>query len=214
MNKKNRLLKYEIPESVEWVVGVDEVGRGSLAGPLVVAAVVFNVNHTTAARESWKGEVKDSKALRECKREILSKEIINTATKYIILETTPARIDEINIHNAVLESMNECAKSILSDGDIEINKTLVLFDGKFVPGNISYNARSVVKGDSKVFEIACASIIAKVYRDNLMKKLSECFPRYFWEENKGYGTKKHIDAILKLGLTNFHRKTFCKNFTG
>lgn len=214
MNKKSMLLSFEIPEGVEWVVGVDEVGRGSLAGPLVVAAVVFNVNHTTAAREPWKSEVKDSKALRESKREILSKEIINTATKYIILETTPARIDEINIHNAVLESMNECVKSIFSEGVIDRDNTLVLFDGKFVPNNISYNAYSVVKGDSKVFEIACASIIAKVYRDNLMKKLSECFPRYFWEENKGYGTKKHVDAILRFGLTSLHRKTFCKNFAG
>lgn len=217
MNTEN-ILEWEEgkgEEGFEFVVGVDEVGRGALAGPLVVAAVVFNVNHTTAACDPWIQKINDSKKLSASNRELFSKRILETAHHVEIQKVSPRKIDELNIHNATLLAMkNVVNKSLVKLSDKQPMKNVfAFFDGKFLPAGVRCGASAVVSGDSQIFSVACASIVAKVYRDNLMKKLSKSFPEYFWEENKGYGTLKHCEMIGKHGLTPQHRETFCKNFT-
>jgi len=182
--------------AIQLIAGVDEAGRGPLAGPVVAAAVVFHPSTFIAG-------VNDSKKLSSAMREKLFMLITEQALSFayeIIPHTT---INEINILQASLLAMKKSVEKL------SLVPHLILIDGnKTFSSEVSRKA--IVKGDAKSFSIAAASIIAKVVRDELMTKLSTEFPEYGWEKNKGYGTAKHIFAIKKYGATKYHRKTFLK----
>ncbi|MEM6781613.1 MAG: ribonuclease HII [Pseudomonadota bacterium] len=177
--------------------GIDEVGRGPLAGP-VMAACVFIPQHSQSL-DFW-SYITDSKKLSAKKRDYLYDFIIEH-TQYGIGECSPEEIDNLNIHHATLLAMKR------AHANANIQAEMALVDGKFCP-EIPCPAQAVVKGDSKHIEIAAASIIAKVTRDRMMAKLHEEFPMYGWKKNAGYGTAEHRTAIEKHGITEYHRKSF------
>ena len=178
----------------KFIAGVDEVGRGSLIGPVYAAAVILK-------KKINKKELKDSKKLNKAKREILSKYIKKNST-WAIGSASIKEIEKINILNASLLAMKRAIKKLKK------KPTLVLIDGNKIPEIKNYKIKSIIKGDQKISEISAASIIAKVSRDNLITSLSKKFKKYGWSKNAGYGTKDHMDAIKKYGVTKFHRKTF------
>lgn len=178
------------------IAGIDEVGRGPLAGPVVAACV-----HVPDLSLSWLSEVTDSKRLTKAKREKLSP-LIHEHCICSIAEISPQEIDEINILQATFRAMEAAAR------DLPITPDFIYIDGNKIPSNIKIDAEAVIKGDSKIKEIGCASIIAKVYRDKLMEQLGNEFPHYGWDTNSGYGTKKHIEGIQKYGVTTHHRHSF------
>tara|TARA_B100002052_G_scaffold21552_1_gene16983 strand:- start:2199 stop:2777 length:579 start_codon:yes stop_codon:yes gene_type:complete len=176
------------------VAGVDEVGRGSLIGPVYAAAVIFKKNIKDK-------EIIDSKKIKKTKREIISKYIKKNST-WAIGSASLKEIEKINILNASLLAMERAVKKL------KIKPKLILVDGNKSPKIKNYLIKTVIKGDQKIKEISAASIIAKVSRDKLMNKMSKKFKKYKWDLNAGYGTKDHIKAIKKYGITKFHRKTF------
>jgi len=176
------------------VAGVDEVGRGSLIGPVYAAAVILNKNIN-------KKKLKDSKKISKKKREIL--EIyIKKNSYWAIGSASLIEIEKLNILNASLLAMKRAIKKLKK------KPKLVLIDGNKIPKISFYKIKSVIKGDQKIPEISAASIIAKVSRDRLVTKMSTKYSKYFWNKNAGYGTKEHIVAIRKYGITKYHRKTF------
>ena len=184
------------------VVGIDEVGRGPLAGPVIAAAVYIN-------RSLWKNflrnypeiiKINDSKKISKKIREKLYKILINIIS-FGVGAASVKEIEEMNILQASLIAMERAYISL------KIRADFVLVDGINVP-KIKANVKALKNGDNKSISIASASIIAKVIRDNLMKKLSYKYPDFFWNENSGYGTKLHIDKIKLLGITPHHRKSF------
>lgn len=182
------------------VAGVDEVGRGPLAGPVVCAAVIM------PSEEEYRIEgINDSKKLSKAKREALAEQIKKTARAYAIEEVSEETIDEINILQATRLCMKRAVESL------RIIPDMVLVDGVMTL-DIAIPQRSIVQGDALVYSIGAASILAKVYRDALMAKYREEFPEYGFERNAGYGTKEHIAAIKEVGICRIHRKTFVKNF--
>ncbi len=177
--------------------GIDEAGRGTLVGP-VVAACVF-IPKENKNLPIW-NEINDSKKLSAKKREYLYDKIRQSC--YCgIGQATIEEIDDINILNATMLAMKESYKNM------EFSTEISLIDGNRAP-EIENNIQTIIKGDSKSISIAAASIIAKVYRDNLLKKLGEEYPEYKWDKNSGYGTKEHLEAIYKYGITPYHRKSF------
>lgn len=182
------------------IAGVDEVGRGPLAGPIVACSVMLDLD---ALDDEIILYLNDSKKLKESKREELAEIIKEKAVCYHIAECSNWEIDEIGIgvanNKVFLDSCN-----LLS-----VKPDFVLSDGYLVKG-IEIENKSVIKGDTKSACIAAASIVAKVYRDNLMKKYAEKYPHYDFENNVGYGTAKHIDAIKKYGKCEIHRTSFLK----
>ncbi len=176
------------------IAGVDEVGRGSLIGPVYAAAVIFKHNLN-------KNIIKDSKKISKKKREILEK-YIKKNCYWSIGSASLREIEKFNILNASLIAMKRAIK--------KLNKkpTLILIDGSKAPKIKKHNVKSVVKGDEKVPQISAASIIAKVARDKVIKNMSKKFNKYAWDKNAGYGTKLHLKAIKKFGVTKYHRKTF------
>ena len=183
--------------NVKLIAGTDEAGRGPLAGPVVAASVIFSP-------EVYLDGVNDSKQLSAKKREMLYEEIIKNSLAYGITVVSHKKIDKINILNASLLAMLNSVKKLNMKPD------LVLVDGN-KSFNYDVDVITVVKGDSKSFCIAAASIIAKVTRDRIMNRLSRRFPEYNWEQNKGYPTRQHIDTIKLIGASPLHRKTFLKN---
>ena len=181
----------------KFVAGVDEVGRGPLAGPVVCCAVVMPLDDIIEG-------VDDSKKLTEKKRALLAEKIKEKAISYSIFEVWQDEIDSINILNAVKKCMVKAVEGLSVKPDI------TLVDG--VDTSLEINAEYLVKGDSKSYSIGCASIVAKVYRDNLMTEFAKEFPEYGFEKHKGYGTKVHIEKIKEIGPCKLHRKTFIKNF--
>ncbi len=179
------------------VAGVDEVGRGPLAGPVVCCAVIMPLNDIIDG-------VDDSKKLSEKKRQMLAEVIKQKAIAYCIKEISQEEIDKINILQAVKKCMVDAVEGL------NIKPDITLVDG--VDTNLPINAEYIVKGDLNSYTIGCASIVAKVYRDNLMKEYAKEFPEYAFEKHKGYGTKIHIDKIKEIGPCRLHRKTFIKNF--
>ena len=176
------------------IAGIDEVGRGPLAGPVVAAAVVIPIGIDFPP-------VNDSKKLSEKQRNKLQKMILEIpGIKYAIAELQPEAIDRLNILRASQLAMK---KAVLKIKNVDFS----LIDGLPIP-DFPTECESIVKGDSKSASIAAASIIAKVYRDNLMLKYSLVFKEYGFEKNKGYGTAQHLEAIKKYGPTPIHRKTF------
>lgn len=186
-----------LSESIKLIAGTDEAGRGPLAGPVVAAAVIFSP-------ETYFEGVNDSKRLSESKREELFPIITQQALAYSVSIISNSRIDRINILRASLLAMKKAVNTLTVKPD------LVLIDGN---KSFSYEAASlaVVKGDTKSFAVAAASIVAKVTRDRIMKRLSHKYPQYLWAKNKGYPTREHIQAIKLFGPTEFHRKTFLHN---
>jgi len=176
------------------IAGVDEVGRGSLIGPVYAAAVILNKNIN-------KKELKDSKKLNKTKREILAKYIKKNSI-WAIGSASLKEVEKINILNASLLAMK---RAIIK---LKKKPNLVLIDGNKIPKIKNYNLKFVIKGDQKISEISAASIIAKVSRDSLITKMSKKYINYFWNKNAGYGTKDHLSAIKKFGITKHHRKTF------
>ena len=193
-------LSYErkyLEKGLKFIAGVDEVGRGPLAGPVVCCAVIMPLDNLIEG-------VTDSKKLTEKKREKLSELIKEKALSYSIAEIWQNEIDEINILEAVKKCMTNAVEGL------KIKPDITLVDG--VDTHLRINAEYVVKGDLNSYTIGCASIVAKVYRDNLMKEFSKEYPEYGFEKHKGYGTKAHIEKIKEIGPCRLHRKTFIKNF--
>jgi ribonuclease HII len=180
--------------TIKFISGTDEVGRGPLAGPVVAASVVFSP-------DVYIEGVNDSKQLTEEEREELAPIIIEKSLACSVSAVTHFQIDKINILQASLLAMS------ISVSRLKVKPHLILVDG-----NKTFNSKiptiSIVKGDSQSFAIAAASILAKVARDRLMKRMCPRFPQYLWSKNKGYATKEHIEAIKVFGPSAFHRKTF------
>lgn len=187
-------------KGVKYIAGVDEVGRGPLAGPVVCAAVIMPLDEASIIVG-----IDDSKKLSAKKREELSEKIKEKALCYRIVEIDEKTIDEINILEATrlgmkqaIETLSITPEKVLTDGNMTIDTAL--------------SQQSVIGGDALSYSIGAASIIAKVYRDALMDKYAEKYPYYAFEKNKGYGTVAHIQGIKEHGLCPIHRKTFTKNF--
>ena len=182
------------------VVGIDEVGRGALSGPVVSCALILNKN---IRQEKLFGEITDSKKLSEKKRIELSM-IIKRHSNFNIGVSNNIEIDRYNILNATNISMKKAYSKF------EDTKFKIKIDG-LETFKVNDRTSFHVKGDQKSITIAAASILAKVYRDDLMIKLSSEYPQYGWLKNKGYGTKEHINAIHQFGISEYHRRSFLKN---
>lgn len=187
-------------QGARYIAGVDEVGRGPLAGPVVCAAVIMPLDENSLVEG-----VDDSKKLSAKKREQLAEEIKKRALCYTVVEIDEKTIDEINILEATKLGMKRAIK------ELERTPDVVLTDGNMTI-DISYKQHSVIHGDALSYSIGAASIIAKVYRDGLMDKYAETYPQYAFEKNKGYGTAAHIQGIKEYGLCPIHRRTFTKKF--
>ena len=193
------LKKYEREyESYEFICGIDEVGRGPLAGPVVAGAVILPKDCDILY-------INDSKKLSAAKREELYDEIMEKAVATGIGMVSPQRIDEINILQATYEAMREAIAKLDPQPDILLN------DAVTIP-QVSINQVPIIKGDAKSISIGAASIIAKVTRDRLMEEYDSILPGYGFASNKGYGSADHIKAIKDMGPTPIHRLTFIKNF--
>ena len=175
------------------IAGVDEVGRGCLAGPVFAAAVILNKNIDTK-------NIKDSKKL-SFKERILLSQYIKKNSIYALGNATVEEINKINILNASLLSMKRALSKLST------KPTLTYIDGPFAP-KLNMKFKTFIKGDEKIKSIAAASIIAKVSRDLFMIKLSKKYPKYCWHKNFGYGTKDHLFGLKKYGITKHHRKKF------
>ena len=181
-------------EGFSSIVGVDEVGRGPLAGPVAAAAVILNPNNLPLG-------VADSKALNAKHRDSAFESIIERAQAISISFVTAAEIDRINIRHASLLAMKRAI-----DG-LSLKPGFALIDGRDRP-ELDCPARAIIKGDATVLSIAAASIVAKVARDGMMRRLALLYPDYGFETNVGYGAKRHLEALERLGPTPFHRFSF------
>lgn len=193
--KEERVLQ---DSGISLIAGVDEVGRGPLAGPVVVCAIIMNLSKPILE------DVDDSKKVSEKKREMLYDKILDNCIAYSISVQDENVVDEINVLNATKNAMKESIKNL------SIKPEIVLIDAVNI--DIDIPTKSIIHGDALSYSIACASIIAKVYRDRMMVEFGKEYPTYNFAKHKGYGTKIHIEAIKKYGICKIHRKTFVKNF--
>lgn len=178
--------------------GIDECGRGCLAGPVVAASVILPKDFDSEI-------IDDSKKLSEKRRKIAFEEIKENAIDWSYHFIESSVIDDINIQQATFKAMHG------SLDKLKIRPELLLVDGNTFNSYQDIPYETIIKGDSKYLSIAAASIVAKVIRDEFMVKLSEEYPNYMWKNNKGYGSKQHRDNIVKEGVTPYHRKSFLKN---
>ena len=181
------------------IAGIDEAGRGPLAGPVVVAGVIM-------PKDSMIEGVNDSKKVSEKKREKLYDLIIEEAISYSVAVIGQDCIDDINILNATKQGVSTVVEELDVKPDLILVDALTHIDTKGIPYD------SIIKGDAKCYSIAAASILAKVTRDRIMKQWDEIYPQYGFAKHKGYGTAAHITAIKEYGLCPIHRKSFTKNF--
>ena len=188
-------------EGKELICGIDEAGRGPLAGPVVVAAVIM-------PKDSMIEGVNDSKKVSEKKREILYEKIIDEAISYGVGIIDQKEIDRINILNATKEGLTMAVQELNPKPNLIIVDALNKIDTLGIP------YKSIIKGDAKCYSIAAASIIAKVTRDRIMRQWDEVYPQYGFSKHKGYGTSEHIKAIKEYGLCPLHRLSFVKNIVG
>ena len=193
-NDKAKNTRFEYQNLMKIIAGVDEVGRGSLIGPVYAAAVILN-------KSINKKLLKDSKKLTKSKRETIAKYIKKNSV-WAIGKASVKEIEKLNILHSSLLAMKIALLKLRK------KPTLVLVDGNKLPKIKNYKLNSVVKGDQKIPSISAASIIAKVTRDKMITILAKKFEGYSWDENYGYGTKHHLKAIKSLGITSHHRKTF------
>ncbi|MEG2001537.1 MAG: ribonuclease HII [Clostridia bacterium] len=194
------MLEFEqkyLNKGFELIGGIDEVGRGSLAGAVMSACVIMPLNDLIDG-------VDDSKKLSKKRRDELYDLIVEKAIAFYVSAVDEKIIDEINILQATKQSMIECVDKIA------IKPEIVLVDA--VKLNLPIASESIIKGDEKSYSIACASILAKVTRDRIMEKYDEIYPQYQFGKHKGYGTKIHIEAIKQFGACEIHRRTFIKKF--
>ena len=203
--EKLRIERALLAQGYRYVIGVDEVGRGPLAGPVVCAAVVMPLEESELVIG-----VDDSKKISEKKRELLAQEIQKKAKAYTMVEVSEKIIDEINILNATKLGMKQAIEKLVAECALE-GDFVVLTDGNMTL-DITLPQHSVVHGDALSYSIGSASIIAKVYRDHLMDAFANTYPHYAFEKNKGYGTAQHIQGIKEYGLCPIHRRTFTKKF--
>ncbi|MBQ9715701.1 MAG: ribonuclease HII [Clostridia bacterium] len=200
MKEQIDMLQYEkefLSQGKKLIAGIDEAGRGPLAGPVVVASVIMPLDKVIDG-------INDSKKLSEKKRNLLFEQIKQVAISYHIEVIDEKVIDEINILNATKQGMKNCIDKLETKPDV------VFIDAVKIDSDV--HTVSIIKGDAKSYSIAAASILAKVHRDNLMLKYHEQYPIYNFAKHKGYGTKMHIDAIKQYGICPIHRRTFVKNF--
>lgn len=183
---------------IEYICGIDEAGRGPLAGPVVVAAVIM-------PKDSMIEGVNDSKKVSEKKREALYDQILDEAIAYGVGIIDQTRIDEINILNATKEGVTKAIK------ELKVKPERILVDALTGIDTLGIPYTPIIKGDAKCYNIAAASIIAKVTRDRIMRQWDEIYPQYGFEKHKGYGTAMHISAIKEYGLCPLHRLSFVKN---
>ena len=195
--KQEELSLYN--EKINYICGIDEAGRGPLAGPVVVGAVIM-------PKDSFIEGVNDSKKVSEKKREKLYDLITEEAIAYSVGIIDHNKIDEINILNATKLGLKNAIEGLKLRPDLILVDALNNMDTNGIP------YKSIIKGDAKVYSIACASIIAKVTRDRIMRQWDEVYPQYGFERHKGYGTAAHIAAIKENGPCIIHRKTFIKKF--
>ena len=240
MSKKKKLTftfeQKKIRKGFSFVIGCDEVGRGCLAGPVVAVAIALKpLNKKDKAQvESYKN-INDSKVLSETQRELTERMIKPYLLCSGIGVVSEKVVDEVNIHNASLLAMRKAVENLVKSVACESKKIKIfvrkktkniflVVDGKFLAFkaddvkikimNCGYNLvqEALVGADGKIISVAAASVVAKVYRDKLMKKMNEKFPEYGFAKHKGYATFHHREAIKKFGLTVKHRRTFCKKF--
>lgn len=208
--QENLRLEYERLEGMKvyekeystysYICGIDEVGRGPLAGPVVAAAVILPKDHDFLY-------LNDSKKLSAARREELYIEILEHAVAVGLGMVSPERIDEINILQATYEAMREAVSKLTPQPEVLLN------DAVRIPG-IDYLQVPIIKGDAKSVSIAAASVVAKVTRDRMMVEYDQIFPEYQFASNKGYGSSVHIEALKKYGPTPIHRRSFIGNFIG
>jgi ribonuclease HII len=203
----------------DYLVGVDEVGRGCLAGPVVAAAVgwmrppgqsLSGRRLLRALGGDWASEVRDSKQLSPHARAVLLKAINSSGLVWSIGSVSPQMIDEINIHHASLLAMRRAVVKLRKTAfHSKVSQTELLVDGRFTIPFVRGRQQAIVGGDAKVFLVAVASIVAKQWRDALMEKLHRHRPEYGYDRHKGYATAFHRQAIATHGLTQDHRRSFC-----
>lgn len=186
-------------KNLQYICGIDEAGRGPLAGPVVVAACIM-------PRNSMIEGVNDSKKVSEKKREELFEIITNEAISYGVGIIDQKEIDRINILNATKEGLTMAVKELNPRPDLIIVDALTKIDTDGIP------YESIIKGDAKCYSISCASIIAKITRDRIMREWDQVYPQYGFIKHKGYGTAVHINAIKEYGPCPIHRKSFIKHF--
>jgi ribonuclease HII len=188
-----------------YICAVDEVGMGCLAGPVTVCAVGMTPDFYKKERKKLVG-LRESKLLTARQREVFAKELLKEKSlTYSISYCHPKKIDSLNIYQASREAMRRALKKIQPDTSM---KTIVLVDGNKKIQNLEFDQQAIVKGDQKVFAIACASIIAKVHRDKVMDRYAKRYPAYGFEQHKGYSTKVHQEQLNLLGPCPIHRRSF------
>ena len=183
----------------KYICGIDEAGRGPLAGPVVIASAIM-------PEDSMIEGVNDSKKVSEKKRELLYDKIIEEAISWQVAIIDEKEIDKVNILNATKEGLTDTIKRLKIKPDLIVVDALEHIDTCGIP------YESIIKGDAKCYSISAASIIAKVTRDRIMRQWDEVYPEYGFAKHKGYGTKAHIEAIKEYGICPIHRKSFTKNF--
>ncbi|MBR3697705.1 MAG: ribonuclease HII [Clostridia bacterium] len=197
------LLKQEekklYSDKIQYICGIDEAGRGPLAGPVVVGSVIMPKN-------SFIEGINDSKKISKKKREKLYELITKEAIAYSVGIVDHKKIDEINILNATKLALK------ISIENLKIKPNIILVDALNNMDTCGIPYKSIIKGDAKIYSIACASIIAKVTRDRIMMEWDNIYPEYGFEKHKGYGTAMHISKIKEIGPCMIHRKSFIKNF--
>lgn len=199
LERLEQMKEYEYTyEACTYICGIDEAGRGPLAGPVVAGAVIL-------PKECQILFLNDSKKLSEKKRNLLFDEIREKAVSFGVGVVSPGRIDEINILQATYEAMRQAVSKL------SVTPDLLLNDAVTIPG-LDINQLAIIKGDAKSVSIAAASILAKVTRDRMMEEYDGMFPEYGFARHKGYGTAAHIQALKDHGSCPIHRRTFIKNF--
>lgn len=199
LNELKKIENQYFEKGIQYLCGIDEAGRGPLAGPVVVAAVIM-------PKDSMLEGVNDSKKVSEKKRELLYEQIKEEAISYSVAIVDEKEIDQVNILNATKEGLTTAIRGLKVKPERIIVDALTGIDTCGIPYD------SIIKGDAKCYSIAAASILAKVTRDRIMRKMDEVYPEYGFEKHKGYGTAAHIAAIKEYGLCPIHRKSFTKNF--
>lgn len=201
IERLNKLKEFENKlhnEGIQYIAGIDEAGRGPLAGPVVIGCVIMPQN-------SFIEYVNDSKKVSETKREMLYEKITNEAIAWSTGIVWQDEIDEINILNATKKALTMAIDNLKVKPDKIVVDALEKIETRGIP------YISIIKGDAKIYSISAASIIAKVTRDRIMREYDEIYPEYGFSGHKGYGTAKHIQAIKEYGICSLHRKSFVKN---
>jgi len=191
-------------KKISRLIGVDEAGRGPLAGPVVACAVCLERD----IAENLSQDINDSKKISAKRREALFKEMIASGVKYSFSYSGNEEIDKMNILNATLLAMKKAVENLYSSQSISPTDLLVIVDGPHKIKNLNLNQMPIIDGDAKSLSIACASIFAKVLRDRWMDFIDREYPNYNFKKHKGYGTKLHMEMLKKYGICKYHRKSF------